>query len=151
MENLSCDVLAWGYKVSYKLIDDGEVGSHCCGRVYSRAGAAGTLMELLCGLRLTFLMCSLRMQHSGINKASSMRSHICNFWSHILSETLCKWRLLSFMNYVHALTEKCIYHKHCSRALGAFGMRRLKVMTLSMMHKDHRLVLSPCRSILHLE
>lgn len=59
MENLSCDVLAWGYKVSYKLIDDGEVGSHCCGRVYSRAGCAGTLEELLCGLMLTFLMCSL--------------------------------------------------------------------------------------------
>lgn len=30
MENLSCDVLAWGYKVSYKLKDDGDVGSHCC-------------------------------------------------------------------------------------------------------------------------
>lgn len=28
-----------------------------------------------------------------------------------------------------------------SRALGAFGMRRLKVMTLSMMHKDHSLKL----------
>ena len=30
MENISCDVLAWGYKVSSKLKDDGDVGSHCC-------------------------------------------------------------------------------------------------------------------------
>lgn len=35
MENLSCDVLAWRYKVSYKLKDDGGVGSHCCEHVYS--------------------------------------------------------------------------------------------------------------------
>nr|XP_046249331.1 acidic leucine-rich nuclear phosphoprotein 32 family member A isoform X1 [Scatophagus argus] len=35
MENLSCDVLAWRYKVSYKLKGDGDVGSHRGERVYS--------------------------------------------------------------------------------------------------------------------
>lgn len=36
MENLSCDVLAWRFKVSHKLKDDGDVGSHCCVRVCGR-------------------------------------------------------------------------------------------------------------------
>lgn len=35
MENLSCGVLALRFKVSYKLKDDGDVGSHCCEHVYS--------------------------------------------------------------------------------------------------------------------
>lgn len=45
--------------------------------------------------------------------------------------------------YLHALTEKCIDPNILSRALGALRMRILKVMTLSMMHKDHSLELSP--------
>lgn len=35
MENLPCDALARGFKVSCKLKDDGTVGPHCCERVYS--------------------------------------------------------------------------------------------------------------------
>lgn len=76
MENLSCDVLAWGYKVSCKLKDDGDVGSHCCKHVYSRQVLQGTLVELLCGSCITFLMCSFEnaaqlffLYASGINKA----------------------------------------------------------------------------------
>lgn len=48
MENLSCDVLAWGYKVSYKLKKMMETSGHIVAlrtRLQS-AGAAGTLVKL---------------------------------------------------------------------------------------------------------
>lgn len=54
------------------------------------------------------------------------------------------------MRYLHALAGKCVHLNILSRALGAFRMRILKVMTLSMMHKDHSLELSPRGCILRL-
>lgn len=97
--------------------------------------------------------CSTAFYASGINKASSMRSHICNFWStnaplFVLNPLLLLCTRCSMCYYA------CFDHKiaftwrFLSRALGALGMRILKVMKLSMMHKDHSLQLSPYSCIL---
>lgn len=64
MENLSCDVLAWTFKVSSKLKDDGAVGAHRCERRLRSAGAAGALLQLLCSSGIAFEASSLVIWHS---------------------------------------------------------------------------------------